>query len=406
MITHYFTLKALAQELDIVLRGAIVAQSYSQQKNELIIAVDVAGEESSSLAVSVNPAFNYMYFRQRTSRARKNVVDLFHESIGTKVDRVVVQSHDRVVAFELEGGSTLLFQLYNTAASNILLIDREKNIRDSFKRKGELLGTTLPSGEERFTERVLDDRSTFRQMMRRDSTQQALAALKQTVPVLGTVYAREILFTIGMDEKLTVETLADIDMEKIQDEVKRIVHDIGLPKPRVYFKDRQPVFLSLIPLQHFSSDYTVEEFKQVNDAAAVFVARSFRIEGAEEEKSRLLGKLQDILTRASRSLNATHEQLEKATPAEEYARFGQLIMANIHVLSKGMKEITVDDFFSGNGYVTIALEPHLLPAKNAERYFEKAKKTRIARKESEERLAERTKQVNRLEGLGRKEQRQ
>src|SRR5258706_331835 len=186
MITHSFTVAALVQELDILLRGATIVELYSQRKSELILAIDPVGASRSAVVVSIDPVFNYLYLRQGVLRARKNSVDLFHEVVGTTIERITVGRYDRAVAFEIAGGLTILCQLYSTAASNIVLVDRDKTIRESFKHREELRGRKVPPSEVRFAERLLDDEDMFRNTMRRDQAQQVLVALKRTVPVLGT----------------------------------------------------------------------------------------------------------------------------------------------------------------------------------------------------------------------------
>ena len=399
MVVHYFTLKALANELDLLLRGARVVEVYSQQKNELTIAVDIASEDRPSVAVSVDAAFNYIVLRKQHSRAKKNSADLFPEIVETKIEHVGVPSYDRVVEFRLQGNLTMLLQLYDTAASNILLLDRERRIRESFKRRSEFVGTIFLSAEERFADCVLEDQNVFVEFMLRDPAKQVLAALKQTVPLLGAVYAREVLFRTHIDEKANVCALSDTNIGMMLDEVKQIFHQVASPKPRIYFKDRHPEFLSLIPLRHFPIDSHVEEFEHVHDAVTAFVQKFFRAHGTEEQKGDLLGRLRDAFHRAARSLEAAHRQLEHATRADEYEYFGKLLLANIQASSKGMKEVTVDDFISAEGRVTIALEPWLSAAGNAGRYFEKAKKARAARKETEGRVAGLTGKVGRLEAL-------
>jgi predicted ribosome quality control (RQC) complex YloA/Tae2 family protein len=69
---------------------------------------------------------------------------------------------------------------------------------------------------------------------------------------------------------------------------------------------------------------------------------------------------------------------------EDYERFGKLLLANIAAAHKGMEEIIVDD---EGTLVAIPLERMLTPAANAQRYFDKAKRSRTAKKEAGERLA-------------------
>ena len=399
MITHYFTLKALAKELDRSLKGATVAEAYSQQKNELAIGLDLAHKEEVSLLVSVDPVFNFIYLRKRVSRAKKNSVDLFPEIIGTKVGHTGVQLCDRIIEIQFAGGLSMLFQLYNTVSSNVFLIDEKRTIQNCFKRRTEFGGTVVPILDQRFTVDLLDHPDGFIAKLLGDSEMSVLTALKHAVPLLGTVYAREALFVAGIDEKAKVNTLANPDFGRIHDELRRMFQAVSLPQPRVYFNDRKPEFLSIIPLRHFPVSAAVAEFGAVNDAIVAFVQKNYLERGREEKKDDFLGKLRNELHRLSRSLTATREQLEHADRAGMYDRMGRLVLAAIHTISKGMKEVTVDDIITSGCPVTIPLEPQLSPAKNAERYFEKARKARVARREAGERLARLDEKVRRLEML-------
>src|SRR5258706_11592925 len=88
MVTHYFTLVALTRELDALLRSSAIVESFTQQKDELIICTDGSpgGDHSrgrSSLHISVNPRLNYLFVENHNSRAKKNSVDLFEEIAGS-----------------------------------------------------------------------------------------------------------------------------------------------------------------------------------------------------------------------------------------------------------------------------------------------------------------------------------
>jgi predicted ribosome quality control (RQC) complex YloA/Tae2 family protein len=61
----------------------------------------------------------------------------------------------------------------------------------------------------------------------------------------------------------------------------------------------------------------------------------------------------------------------------QYERWGKLLMANLPLLRKGMKEAEVEDVFSRDREVVVVrLGQKLTPAQNAEHYFNKAKKAR------------------------------
>ena len=80
--------------------------------------------------------------------------------------------------------------------------------------------------------------------------------------------------------------------------------------------------------------------------------------------------------------------------------FGKLLISQLHLLNKGETTAVVEDFVSGsNEIVEIPLDQHLTPAKNAERYFEKADKSRHAVEEQHRRIVELTQQQKSISTL-------
>jgi predicted ribosome quality control (RQC) complex YloA/Tae2 family protein len=94
---------------------------------------------------------------------------------------------------------------------------------------------------------------------------------------------------------------------------------------------------------------------------------------------------------AKHTLHKIAEEAEKPNRAQQYELFGKLLIAQLYLLKKGETTAVVEDMISGsNTLVEIPLDPHLTPAKNAERYFEKAEKSRHATEEQQHRIAELT----------------
>jgi predicted ribosome quality control (RQC) complex YloA/Tae2 family protein len=86
-------------------------------------------------------------------------------------------------------------------------------------------------------------------------------------------------------------------------------------------------------------------------------------------------------------------EAEVPNRAEHYEKFGKLLIANLHLVKKGDAVALAEDFVSGSHeLLEIMLDPHLTPAKNAERYFEKAEKSQRAAEEQRHRVVELTKQ--------------
>jgi len=81
------------------------------------------------------------------------------------------------------------------------------------------------------------------------------------------------------------------------------------------------------------------------------------------------------LQKANKKLKAIKEELEEAKKFEAYRQFGDIILANIGSLKKGEKKYLLSNPYSAQQeQVEIPAEPALSPEKNAELYFDKARK--------------------------------
>jgi predicted ribosome quality control (RQC) complex YloA/Tae2 family protein len=69
-------------------------------------------------------------------------------------------------------------------------------------------------------------------------------------------------------------------------------------------------------------------------------------------------------------------QLKDCENRETLRKYGELIKANIYLISSGDNEVTVTDFYDENlSAITIPLDPALNPAQNATKYFKDYKKS-------------------------------
>ncbi|HZY09646.1 MAG TPA: NFACT family protein, partial [Bacteroidota bacterium] len=403
MLTHYFTLHAISGELHSTLMGASITEIFTQQKNELVISFSNSGGDNKllsdcSLSISVSPKLNYIFFREKVSRAKKNSVDLFQNIIGTSVAKITMLPYDRTIQFTLDNGCRLLAKLYNTIESNIVLVDDHSVIVEAFKDDKRYRGKEFVIERSIPDERVLHDFGAFNNTAMKDTSATIFVRLKHVIPILGSTLAREVLHRTNVDEKTKVHSLDEMELRGMYEEIQNILNEIGHPQPTIYYRGDEAKVLSMIPLTHLAGS-RAETFQSVNEAIRSFIVRTFRLQNIEQDKKRILERIKAELTRAHRAIDALNEQLTNALAAEEYEHIGKLIMANLQHLTKGTKVVEIPDIFSNDKSIRLTLDPKLTPARNAERYFEKAKQTKVVRAEAEGRLHTLEKKVSHLEKL-------
>jgi len=99
-----------------------------------------------------------------------------------------------------------------------------------------------------------------------------------------------------------------------------------------------------------------------------------------EERAALLATAARILRQRRNGLETqiarARELLQSAEPAERLQLYGDLIMANMHRLATGDRWLETEDYTNDYSPITIELVPSLSPGANAERCYERAKKSR------------------------------
>ena len=95
-----------------------------------------------------------------------------------------------------------------------------------------------------------------------------------------------------------------------------------------------------------------------------------------------LTELKKSIKKAVRRIEALREDLDKAARYQDYARYGELLKANLGRIKKGQELITVVDYFDpAQSELVIPLDPSKTPHGNMDDYFKKHRKFLVAGQE-------------------------
>jgi predicted ribosome quality control (RQC) complex YloA/Tae2 family protein len=387
MWTHLFTLQALIKELTR-LHGASVSEVFTHHKNELLISVQHIQGEEQTIVISIDPRANYIFVRDRVSRPRKNAVNIFPETVGTRIARILLHGSDRVVVIQNDRDVLLCIQLFGTAESNVFLVDEKNTIQKAFKKSKSFEGKLFGLFAKQTEEYAFPDFVRFTSEIRTVGKLTIYAAVKVVVPFLGSTYAREILHRARIDEKAAPHAISDADLQHIFETTQALLTLLQKPTPTVYLRNNVPRVFSLIPLTHLSGAQA-ETFFSVNEAIRRTVFRSLQTQETESAKHNLIKKLKGEYDRTLHGLAAVEEELALSGRAEQHERVANIILANLLHLTKGTKAVDLENIFSEKREtIRITMDPKLTPSQNAELYFARAKQARAARMETESRVGE------------------
>ncbi len=111
------------------------------------------------------------------------------------------------------------------------------------------------------------------------------------------------------------------------------------------------------------------------------------------EQSRL-HTLKQAIKKEQRRIDAWQEDLTRAARYRDYARYGELIKANLGAITKGIDRVTVTDYFDEHlQEITIPLDPVKSPHDNMVEYFKKHRKYLAAERELIPRIEQAMRQV-------------
>jgi predicted ribosome quality control (RQC) complex YloA/Tae2 family protein len=385
MITNYYTLFHMAVELNQEFSGRRVEEIFTQYRSELILSFR---ETPAVILVGCEPANNYIYARKTFARARRNSTDLFSEVHGMMIENISIHPTDRQIYVRLKDGRELIVQLFGSKA-NILFVDTDSRVIDLFLKKSDLKNTKLELFSQIQSSNIPE--SFHSNIIATNGDQPLATALKRMFPLFGTVLIRELLTRVGLNGEQPLADLPENEIDRLLNGAQRMKEELlSSPSPRMYSNGATPVRFSIIPLQHLN-EFEFQKYESVSEAIYTFRAHVRHEKTILHEKEEIMKVLERERDHTDRTLQKIATEVELPNRADQYEKFGKLLIANLHLIKKGDSTAVAEDFVSGSHeLLEIMLDPHLTPAKNAERYFEKAGKSRRAAEEQHQRIAELT----------------
>lgn len=405
MITNYHTLAALVREWTPDLTGCVIGDAFSQSRDELTLAF-ARPDHEWMLRASVQMPLHYVFRTEGYSKARRNVATLFEPAFGCTVTGLRLAERDRLLYMDLDGGLCIQLMLFGPRA-NIFLTDAAGTVLEAFQSDADWSGRPAPAPQPA---PIVDTFEAFEARWRTDRkhTEQALTA---ALPLFDRLLAAEVLHRAGVTAERPGACTAT-ERRALFDAAEALRTELRQPAPRIYWRGRFAEAFSLVELRHLST-LEAEPFDSVDDAVRVFVRRTLAQRQFRAQYEPLEAALEAAVANDRARTERMLEELSHGSRADRYEHWGHLLMASQALVPPGAEKVTLPDLFAADEtHVTIPLEPSLSAVENAQRYYDRARRTRRAREEAEarlveterrareaERLLERLRQIDALPGL-------
>lgn len=138
---------------------------------------------------------------------------------------------------------------------------------------------------------------------------------------------------------------------------------------------QQKSYFSVFELTHIGGEQ--QRFDVISECLEAFYTHKAERDTVKQRVSDLLRFLQNEKNKNVRKLKKLNDTWRKAHAADRFKTLGELLTASLHEVKQGDVEIEVVNYYDPElSTETIALDPQLTPAQNAQRYFTKYRKAK------------------------------
>ena len=409
------TLALTAAELKATLTDAKIAKLFEPTRDELVLTLrtrtDTYALLLSARSGSARVCLTEESFENPETPPSFCMLMRKHLTGGRLLD-VHMEPGDRIVYFDFQCTNEMGDLVRNTLCaelmgrySNLVLVQNGKII-DALKRvdfedsdvRQLLPGLpyTTPPKPARPDFLLVSSASIVAAACQRDLP--VADALNKTVAGVGPVVCREAAWRAFDGEHLPANELTEEQKRKLMaaiDELKE-EHATGGTPCSVTDPSGKPIEYTFPPAAVRRKIY-YKGVALLQRHAGGYYAEKDRAERLRTKSKELHKAVHNMYERAVRKQAARQEELAASGKSEKLRLYGELLSANLYLAQKGMKSITVPNWYDEGKEVTIPLDLRFTPSQNAQNFFKNYKKKQTAARMLVDLLAEGEKEIAYLE---------
>ncbi|WP_163101441.1 Rqc2 family fibronectin-binding protein [Peribacillus alkalitolerans] len=376
--------RAMVEELSTNLKGGRISKINQPFKNELLMIVRANGK-NHKLLISAHPSYARIQLTDETPDNPKEppmfCMLLRKHLEGYIIEDIVQKELDRIIIFEIKGRNEIGDISYKQLIveimgrhSNIILIDKERGmILDSIKHVSYAVNSyrailpgqdyKYPPEQDKQNPLTVEEEDILRKI---DFNSGKLdKQLVQQFAGVSPMLAKEIISRSGLANRETVPKT----FMNIMEEVK-----VSAYVPSIMEHDRKESFYFLSLNQFNGSKMTYPTLSEMLDRYYFGKADRDRIKQQAQDLERFILNEKE---KNEKKIGKLEKTLEESKNADQLQLYGELITANMYQLQKGMKEVTVVNYYEEDEtYVMIPLDPLKGPSDNAQKYFTRYQKSK------------------------------
>ncbi len=388
-------LSFVIREIDNRLVGGKVEKIYQPGRDEIVILFRAGGESRRLLinAGSSCPRICITEIKTENPKTAPMFCMMMRKHLsGAKLTAVEQIGFERALRMSFEGFDDMgfkvkkhiIYELMGTYSNIIITDERDKicgllrQIDFSSSSSRQLLSGMIyecPPPQKK-TDPTTIERRDFN-ILAADCEPDRLCEkfIMNNFSGISPLVAREIAYMSGGAADATIEMCADKLTDTFFTTIANIMSGVGAPYI-VYDKDGKLRDFCFMEINQYSTpSEKLDSFGRLID---VFYEKKSKNERMRQKAADVLRIVANAKQRTERKLEARKAELAECSLGDEYKLIADLITANIYRLKRGMEEVSLLDYMSGEE-IKVKLDSRLSPAANAQKYYKKYSKSKSAK---------------------------
>ena len=214
--------------------------------------------------------------------------------------------------------------------------------------------------------------------------------LLETFGGLSPLLCRELAYAVFGQVDLDLSQLTDVQREDAAGKLFAALDRLhtGKRTPVILVRDERPWDFTCIPIRQYEDLITQEPQPSFSALLDTFYAKRDSLERMRQKTQALRKTLTNLHNRTARKLANQQKELEATFDREHLRRLGDIVTANLHVISRGQARLTAVDFYDPEmKEIDIPLNPAISPQQNAAKFYKDYQKAKTAEKVLTEQIA-------------------
>ena len=391
---------AMANELKKLVSGRITKV---HQPNALEIVIQIrANGENYKLLCSIHPSYARMHLTEHTidnpSEPPMFCMLLRKHIEGGFIHEIQSESYERVITLFIESKNEIGDKVFRKLTieimgrhSNLILIDHETNkIIDSLKHLPPSVNsfrTVLPGQlyiAPPTQHKVIPSEVRDEELLEFFATEKTAKDVVDYFKGFSILHAEELLHRISLGD--------------VVKPFRNFIIEIATSNAPTYIEIGKKTYFSPTNLTH------IEGEKSNFPSLSTLLDRTYYARAERDRVKQQAGDLErwllNELSKLKLKLKKLRKDLDHASKLDQFQLYGELLMANLYAFEKGMKQVTVTNYYSEDGeQITIPISERKTPVENAQSYYTKYTKAKNALIMVKEQMEKTEDEINYLEML-------